>query len=72
MMVILSRGSGRSRVGVEQGTTSIREVCLLGPPARQGDVGPGDALSWAGRIYHVVATDRGDALHVRPAGFEPR
>jgi hypothetical protein len=71
-MATLTRGSRRSRaVGLGR-TASVREVCLIGPPAGASEVGPGDAISWAGRTYRVVANDGGEAIHVRPDDLEPR
>lgn len=74
-MAILTRGSAhpkRSRGGVAGGGASIREVCLLGvgSPGYRPGAGPGDAVRSGGRVYRVVASDGGGALHVCPADLE--
>jgi hypothetical protein len=41
------------------GTASVREACLIGPPAFVRGLAEGGPLVWHGRGYHVRAVDGG-------------
>jgi hypothetical protein len=72
-MATLSQNSARSGVAKRRNRASIREACLIGSEVvpRRG-LDEGDSLKWAGRVYRVVATDGGRALHVRPLEISRR
>jgi hypothetical protein len=47
---------------IRAGLASIREVCLIGPPAPVRSLSDGDRVGWSGRGYRVRALDGGQAV----------
>jgi hypothetical protein len=72
MTVLIRESRGRRPRGqCIEAAPSLREVCLLGVPARAATWTPGERLDWEGRAYRVAAVQGGADIvryvHLAPA-----